>query len=63
MNLVDELHAIVQALAEASLPYAVCGGIAVTITVVSRDVLLKMKRLAARAQDLADLEKLAGDDT
>jgi hypothetical protein len=153
VNLVDELHAIVQALAGASLPYAVCGGIAVTIhgatrttkdidllvdradvprilevlatlgytivalpmtfdagtereryvqrvskvdsghhlvvdlilaeaafvglladrveielpagrlTVVSRDVLLKMKRLAARAQDLADLEKLAGDDS
>lgn len=151
MNLIDELHAIVAALAGASLQYAVCGGIAVTIhgatrttkdidllvhradvprilellagvgytvvalpmtfdagtererhvqrvsrigdghhlvvdlmiaeaaftgmlidrvefqlpagrlSVVSRDTLLKMKQLAARAQDLADLEKLADD--
>jgi hypothetical protein len=30
------------------------------ITVVSLDVLLQMKRLAGRAQDLADLEKLTG---
>lgn len=30
------------------------------ITVVSLDVLLRMKRLAGRAQDLADLEKLTG---
>ena len=31
MNLVDELHAIVRTLREAGIPYAVCGGIAVTI--------------------------------
>jgi Uncharacterised nucleotidyltransferase len=30
MNLVDELHAVVAALAAAGIPYAVCGGIAVT---------------------------------
>lgn len=31
MNLVDELHAIATALAAAEIPYAVCGGIAVTV--------------------------------
>lgn len=31
MNLVDELHAIVAALHRESIPYAVCGGVAVTI--------------------------------
>ena len=153
VNLVDELHAVSAALARAAIPYAVCGGVAVTIhgatrstkdidlliapedlaraldavrplgfqfpalplvfdegtsnerhvqrvskiagaehlvldlllahasfagflegavevslpegslVVVSRDVLLRMKRLAGRAQDLADIEKLtsAGD--
>lgn len=30
MNLVDELHAIADVLAAAAIPYAVCGGIAVT---------------------------------
>ena len=30
MNLVDELHAIGAALASAQIPYAVCGGVAVT---------------------------------
>lgn len=30
MNLVDELHAVAAALAAAGIPYAVCGGIAVT---------------------------------
>ena len=33
------------------------------LAVVSRATLIRMKRLAARAQDLADLERLeAGDD-
>lgn len=31
MNLVDELHAIVAALRDAGITYAVCGGVAVTI--------------------------------
>lgn len=31
MNLVDELHAVTGALGAAGIPYAVCGGIAVTI--------------------------------
>jgi hypothetical protein len=35
-----------------------------TITFVSRDTLLRMKRLAGRAIDIADIEKLeGGDDT
>jgi len=153
VNIVDELHAIAAALGAAGIPYAVCGGIAVTaygatrttkdidiviarehvpaalaavaplgysipagpmtsgagtskerhvqrvnkiagaqhlvldlllaeaayaavlddrvevalpagpITFVSRDTLLRMKRLAGRAIDLADIEKLeAGDE-
>ena len=33
MNLVDELHAIAAALTGASIPYAVCGGVAVTAAV------------------------------
>lgn len=31
MNLVDELHAVARALRSANVPYAICGGIAVTI--------------------------------
>lgn len=152
MNIVDELHAIAAALRTAGIPYAVCGGIAVTahgatrttkdidiaiarehlssalaavaplgyttsaapmvfgegtpherhvqrvnklvgshhlildlmiaeaaiagvlddrievtlpagpITFVSRETLLRMKRLAGRAIDLADIEKLEGGD-
>lgn len=31
MNLVDELHAIARTLAEARIPYAICGGVAVTV--------------------------------
>ena len=31
MNLVDELHSVARALREAAIPYAVCGGVAVTI--------------------------------
>ena len=35
-----------------------------TLTVVSRETLLRMKRMAGRAIDLADIEKLeSGDDT
>ena len=152
MNIVDELHAVTAALNAAAIPYAVCGGIAVTvygatrttkdidiaiaradvaravaavvplgynipagpmtfgagttherhvqrvnkivgsqhlvldlliaeaayagvlddridvalpegtITFVSRDTLLRMKRLAGRPIDLADIEKLEGGD-
>lgn len=31
MNLVDELHAVAEALTTARIPYAVCGGVAVTV--------------------------------
>jgi hypothetical protein len=31
LNLVDELHAVARALHQAAIPYAVCGGVAVTI--------------------------------
>lgn len=63
MNLVDELHAIARALAAKGIPYAVCGGVAVTpLAVVARATLVRMKQLAGRAQDLADLEKLEAVD-
>lgn len=54
MNIVDELHAIAAALG-AALP-------AGPITFVSRDTLLRMKRLAGRAIDLADIEKQEAGD-
>jgi hypothetical protein len=77
VNIVDELHAIAAALRGAGIPYAVCGGIAVTAYGATRstkdiDVALArehlavalarlpMKRLAGRAIDLADIEKLEG---
>lgn len=54
-------------LATASLSGFLEGAIAITLPegplmVVSRDTLLKMKRLAGRAQDLADIEKLEVPD-
>ena len=54
-------------LATASLAGFLDGAIAITVpegplTVVSRETLLKMKRMAGRAQDLADLEKLEASD-
>jgi hypothetical protein len=63
MNLVDELHAVAEALTtvegslddriEVSLPEG-------PLAVVSRTTLLRMKRLAGRSQDLADIERLEG---
>lgn len=55
MNLVDELHGIAAALTSASIPYAVCGGVAVTIYGATRstkdiDVLVAPEDLA-RALD------------
>ncbi len=46
MNLVDELHAIAAALTGACIPYAVCGGVAVTMHGATRstkdlDILLR----------------------
>jgi len=68
VNLVDELHAIAAPWLVASsftgfledrVEVTVPEG---TLVVVSRDVLLRMKRLAGRPQDLADLEKLESTD-
>ena len=54
-------------LAEASFAGFLDGRTELTLSegplvVVSRDVLLRMKRLAGRAQDLADVEKLEATD-
>ncbi len=51
MNLVDELHAIAAALTTAAIPYAVCGGVAVTVHGATRstkdiDVLVAPEDLA-----------------
>jgi hypothetical protein len=51
MNLVDELHAIAAALAGAGIPYAICGGVAVTVHGATRstkdlDVLLRPEDVA-----------------
>ncbi len=51
MNLVDELHAIAAAFTDAGIPYAVCGGVAVTMHGATRstkdlDVLLRPEDLA-----------------
>lgn len=50
MNLVDELHAIAAVLSDAGIPYAICGGIAVTIHGATRstkdlDILLRREDL------------------
>lgn len=47
LNLVDELHAVARALHTAKIPYAVCGGIAVTIhgaTRTTKDIDLLVAR-------------------
>jgi hypothetical protein len=55
VNLVDELHAIAAALEAAGVPYAVCGGIAVTIhgaTRTTKDIDILVRRPdVARALD------------
>ncbi len=55
MNLVDELHAVARALHDAEIPYAVCGGIAVTIhgaTRTTKDIdLLVARRDVPRVLD------------
>lgn len=52
MNIVDELHAIAAALRRANVPYAVCGGIAVTAYGATRttkdiDVAIPREQLSA----------------
>ncbi len=47
MNIVDELHAIAAALRGADIPYAVCGGIAVTahgVTRTTKDIDIVIRR-------------------
>jgi hypothetical protein len=69
VNLKRELLAVTRALSDAGVPYALCGGLAVTlhgyprltrntIQVVSRPGLIAMKRIAGRPQDLGDIAEL-----
>ena len=51
MNLVDELHAVAAALESEGIPYAVCGGVAVTIYGATRTT--KDIDLLVRRQDMA----------
>lgn len=47
MNLVDELHAVAAALESEGIPYAICGGVAVTIhgaTRTTKDIDLLVRR-------------------
>lgn len=60
MNLVDELHAIATALRQAGIPYAVCGGIAVTAYGATRstkdiDVAVRREHLAGALAAVAPL--------
>lgn len=56
MNLVDELHAIAAALTDAGIPYAVCGGVAVTMHGATRST--KDLDLLVRPEDLAQVIEL-----
>jgi len=65
MNLLDEFRMAVTALETAGIPYAVCGGMAMTANGHARatqdiDFLIAMKRRSGRLQDLADIELLEG---
>ncbi len=60
MNIVDELHAVAAALRAANIPYAVCGGIAVTAHGATRstkdiDVVVAREHLAAALAAIAAL--------
>ena len=60
MNIVDELHAVAAALRSAGIPYAVCGGIAVTVYGATRstkdiDILLAREHLGAALAAVAPL--------
>ena len=60
MNIVDELHAIAAALRQAGVPYAVCGGIAVTAYGATRstkdiDVAVGREHLAGALAAVAPL--------
>ena len=60
MNIVDELHAIAGALRDAGIPYAVCGGIAVTAYGATRttkdiDIAIARKDLSSAMAAVAPL--------
>jgi hypothetical protein len=60
MNIVDELHAITAALRGAAIPYAVCGGIAVTVYGATRttkdiDIAIAREHLSAALAAVAPL--------
>lgn len=60
MNIVDELHAIASRLSDAGVPYAVCGGIAVTAYGATRttkdiDIVVPREHLAAAIAAVAPL--------
>lgn len=60
MNIVDELHAITAALRTAGIPYAVCGGIAVTVHGATRttkdiDIAVERQHLTAALAAVAPL--------
>ena len=61
MNLVDELHAIARTLREASIEYAVCGGIAVTIHGATRTTkVIELLVRAAEVQRILELVRQLG---
>ena len=60
MNIVDELHAVAAALRTAGIPYAVCGGIAVTVYGATRstkdiDIVIAREHLPAALAAVAPL--------
>jgi len=60
MNLVDELYAIARTLKQAGIPYAVCGGVAVTMHGATRttkdiDLLVPPEHVAAALEALRPL--------
>lgn len=67
MNIVDELHAIAAALHSAKIPYAVCGGIAVTAYGATRstkdiDMAIAREHLAAALETVDEgRARLRGD--
>ena len=60
MNIVEELHAVAAALRAAGIPYAVCGGIAVTVYGATRstkdiDIAIAQEHLSAALSAVAPL--------
>ena len=58
MDIQKELRSIIAAFNQASIAYALFGGMAVAICVVSAEGLVSMKRRAGRDQDLLDIRML-----